>query len=148
MRDDQVLQFFRADLLAAAIDQVLDATFHDQIAVVPSDEVAAAVPSVAGETAPIVLGRSEVSAQCVRPTREQFAGHALRNVVVVFVHNAYFVLRQHRAALGADDDVFRIVESRVVEQTLRHTKHLLKRASQPGPYQPRVLRLKALTANL
>ena len=59
-----------------------------------------------------------------------------------------FVLRQHRATLGADDDVFWIVESRVVEQTLRHTKHLLKRASEPVPYEPRVLRLKALTANL
>ena len=62
--------------------------------------------------------------------------------------DAYFVLRQHRTALSADDNVFGIAESRVVEQALGHTKHLLQRASQPGPYEPRVLRLKALTANL
>src|SRR4030095_804568 len=136
MREHRVLQFSRADLLPAAIDQVFDTTFHDQIAVVPSDKVAAAVPSVAGETAPIVLRRTEVTAQCVRPTREQLARDPVRNVAVVIVHDAYFVLRQHGATLGADDDVFRIIESRVVEQTLLPYQNPVAPCIRPGAVRP------------
>ena len=71
----------------------------------------------------------EIAAEGVRAARHQASDFPARQRVAVLVRHPHFVVRAHRAALGIDDALRRIVEGGVVHQPFRHAKHLLKLAA-------------------
>ena len=99
MLQDQVLDLLGADLLAAAVDQVLLAALHH---VVPRrmlpHQIARAVEAVGRERPRVVLRRAVVAAQRVRSARAELADLAERHLVVVVVDQPHLVVRATRAA--------------------------------------------------
>jgi len=81
MLHEQQLDFLGADLLPAAVDDVLDPALDRQVPLAVDgadrDEVAGAVEPVAGERAGVVLGRVEVAAQRVRAGAAQLTDLAV-----------------------------------------------------------------------
>jgi hypothetical protein len=67
---EQQLHFLGADLLPAAVNDVLDPSLHRQVPLAADgadrDQVAGAVEAVAGERPGVVLGSVEVAAKRVR----------------------------------------------------------------------------------
>ena len=111
MAQDQILDLLGADLLAAAVDEVLLATFDHVVAgrMFPQ-QVTASVKAVGGERTLVVLGGAEVAAQRVRAARQQFADLAVGHIVIVLVDQAHLVVRADRAPAGLQSDVGRVVQ--------------------------------------
>ena len=98
MRQDQVLDLLGADLLAAAVDQVLLAALDHVVARgMLAHQIARAVEAVGGESRGVVLGRAVISAQRVGPAAAEFADFARRHDVVVLVEKPHFVVGADRA---------------------------------------------------
>ena len=74
MRQDQILDFLGADLLAAAVDQVLLAALDHVVAGrVLAHQIARAIEAVRGEGLRVVLGRAVIAAQRVGSARAELA---------------------------------------------------------------------------
>ena len=126
---DQVLDLLGADLLAAAVDQVLLAALDHVVAGrVPPHQVARAVEAVGGERAGVVLRRAEVAAQRVGPAAGQLADFAAAHLVAVVVDQPHLVVRADRPAAGLQPHLLRVVEAHEEQHPLRHAEVLLHEA--------------------
>ena len=126
MREDEVLNLLRADLLAATVDQVLLAPLDDVVAGgVPAHQVAGAVEAVRRECARVVLGHVVVAAQRVRPADQQLSDLTVRHGVAVLVDDQDLVVVANRPAGGLEPNVLRVVEAYEHQQALGHAEHLL-----------------------
>ncbi len=86
VHQDQVLDLLGADLLAAAVDQVLLAALDDVVARrMLAHQVARAIEAVGRELARVVLGHAVVAAQRVRAAARQFADFAVGHFAAVVV---------------------------------------------------------------
>ncbi|EYT83418.1 hypothetical protein CF54_07490, partial [Streptomyces sp. Tu 6176] len=132
--EDDVLDLLGGDLLAAAVDLVLAASFDDEVAAAGEpDEVAGAVEAVRGEGARVVLGGPPVAADGVGAAGEQVSGLAGGDVAVGVVHDADLVVRADGPALGGDDGLLVVVQPGVVDQSFGHAEDLLQGAAEGGP---------------
>ena len=130
MAQQQVFNLFGGDLLAAAVDLILLAPLHGDVALlVDGDQIARAVKAVGVKGAGVVFRAVEIAAEGVRPARHQTPDLTARQRVAVFVRHPHFVVRAHRAPLGVDDALRQVVERGVVHQPFRHAEHLLKLAA-------------------
>ena len=101
MHEDQVFDLLRRDLLAAAIDQVLDAPFDHVVARwVLAQQIARAVEAVIGEGARIVLLGREIPPQGIGAAHAKLAHLAERHDIVVLVEQHRLVVRTHRLTHG------------------------------------------------
>ena len=131
MGDQQVLHLFRSDLLAAAVDLVLVAALHHQVAVlVAADPVAGAVEAVRAEGLGVVFGQAVVAADGVGTAHGQFADLAGADLAALGVDHPHFVVRRQRPALGMQYALGRIVQAGVADQPLGHSQHLLQLAAE------------------
>src|SRR5690606_6687098 len=93
VRQDVVLHLVRRDLLAAAVDLVLDPALDGDVAGGGhADHVAGAVEAVRGERPGVVLGCPVVAADGVGAAGEQLAGFAGRHFGAVRTDDAEFVV--------------------------------------------------------
>src|SRR5207244_7906937 len=122
---DQVLDFFRADLLAAAVDQILLAALHDDISTrVHAHHVAGAVEAVVGEGRAIVLGGPVVATDRIGPAALELPDLAGRDLVAIVVDDANLVAVRRGAALRLHDHLGRIAGPCRAEQALGHPEDL------------------------
>ena len=127
--EHQQLHLLGVDLLAAAVDQVLDAALDGDAALAVDrrdrGEVAGAVEAVGGEGARVVLRRVEVAAQRVRPAAAQLphlpVGHL--GLGAGFEH-ADLVVRRERGADGGGAGAAGGPGTGGEEQALAHAEEL------------------------
>ncbi len=126
MRDQVRFDFLCVDLLAAAVDEVLDSSLDDEIpGRIKPHKVAGAIESIGGERFPIAFGRAEVAANGVRTAAPQFADRAGRSVGTVGLNDPDLIGWREWTTLRRECDFFALVETRVAQQSLSHSEHLL-----------------------
>src|SRR5580692_6009407 len=110
MRQDNVLDLFRADLFSSAVDQILLPTFNDVIsrAVLPH-QISRSVEAFRREYSRVIVWNSEVSAQGVGTPTAKFAHLPDGHVLSIVIQKAYLVVRRDGASHGLQTYVFRIV---------------------------------------
>src|SRR6187399_1262375 len=125
-----VLDLLGRDLLAAPVDLVLGAAFHDQIpAATAAYQVAGAVPAI-GERGAVVGIGVEVAADRVRAPGPQFTDLPVGNGAASAVENADLVVFTGWPALCGPHDLRRVGGSGEVEKTFGHAEHLLETATE------------------
>src|SRR5699024_10641202 len=102
-----VLHLVGGHLFAAAVDLVLGAAFHD--------DVAGAVEAVRGERDRVVLGGLVVAADGVGAARVQFAEGSPGDLGAVAVDDADLVVGRDGPALGGGGGLLVVVVARVVD---------------------------------
>src|SRR5690606_7377365 len=122
-----IFHFVWRDLLAAAIDLVRGASFHHKVAVRTTHyDVARAVEAVAREGSFVRFGRVVIGANGVGAACLKVTCRAVWNGIVEVIHDSDFVIGAHGTSLGAHHHVIRVVEPRVIHESLGHSEHLLK----------------------
>ncbi len=129
--EQQVFHFFGSDLFAPAVDQVLVAPFHHQVAVGGEhDPVAGAVETIGREGLGVVLGVTVVTADGVGAAGQQLPHLPHRHRLLMLVHHTNFVRRRQRPALGVQHPLWRVLGVGVADQPLGHAEHLLQAAAE------------------
>src|SRR5438034_2319514 len=100
MRQQMSLDLLGIDLFAAAIDQILDSSFDDQIArSIHPHQVASAIKSVTGERLAIALLGAIIPSNRIRSTAPQLADLTRCDLISARIHDPDFVARRHRPSL-------------------------------------------------
>jgi hypothetical protein len=126
---NQELDLLGVDLLATAVDEVLDAAL-DRVAQRPAvpagpHEIAGTVEALGGEGVAVAVWRGEVPADGVRPARGQLSGLALGHLVVrTGPQHADFIKGRDRDTDGLGPQVGGRVERGEQEQPLAHAERL------------------------
>ncbi|KAG0767118.1 hypothetical protein G6F22_017706 [Rhizopus arrhizus] len=135
-----IFDLFGGDFLTGPVDVVTRAPLHHQVAARKLlHAVTGAVEAVVGERACIGHCIVVVAANGVRAAGQQVTDFSFGHRLVVVVDHAHFVVRTDRPPLAGDDQVFRIIQPRVIDQAFGHAKHLLQRAAQAVDHPPRGL---------
>src|SRR5262249_16431555 len=126
MGQDQVLDLLRADLLAAAIDQVFLPPLDD---VVPrrmaAHQVAGHVKAVGCERPSVVFGDAVIATERVGPAHEQLPNFTVLDRLTLLIHENDFVVRADRTANRVKADLVGIVQTNEHQQALGHAEDLL-----------------------
>src|SRR5260370_33997749 len=108
---DEVLDFLRGDLLAAAVDHVLVPALDDQVAVRGlAADITAAVPAVRGERPRVLLRCPVVAPRGIRAPGEQRTRLARWQIPVLLVDEPHLVGGCQRTALRAADHLVGVIE--------------------------------------
>src|SRR5581483_6423442 len=150
VREDEVLDLLGADLLPAAVDEVLLAPLDHVVARrMAAHQVAGAVEAVRRELLRVVFRHAVVAAQRVRPAAGELADLSRRDLAAFIVDEAHLVVGADGAAAGLERHVLRVVEAHEEEHALRHAEVLLhERAREELPGAQAHFRLHALPAAL
>src|SRR5215469_17633692 len=101
MGQNEIFDFFRADFLSTAVDQILFSAFHNVVARwMPPHQISRAVKAVPSEHPRIVLRNSKVSPQSIRTATAQLAHLPLRDIITVIIKQPHFVIRGDWAPYG------------------------------------------------
>src|SRR5579884_1283579 len=131
MSEHEVLNFFRADLFTAPVDQVFLATFDDVVARwVTPEQVSRLVETIGSERFCVVFGGTEIATQGIRTPDKQFSGCPLRHLVALVVDQPQFIAGRDRPAHGLVAEFIRVIKPYVVEQPLGHTEYFLNLAGR------------------
>ncbi len=130
MAEQQVLDLFRGDLLAPAVDLIFLAPLNGDVALfINGYQIAGAVKAVLIKGAGIVFRAVVIAAEGIRAARHQPSCLTARQRVAIFIGHPDFIVRAHRAALGGEDALVRVVQASVIHQSFGHAEHLLKLAA-------------------
>src|SRR5260221_14792400 len=126
MREDQILDLLGADLLPAAVDEVLLPAFDHVIARrVQAHQVAGTVEAVGRELPRIVFGYAVVAAQRIRPAAGQLTDFAPGDLPALFVHELHLVVGRERPAPCLHAHVLGVIEAHEEEHPFGHAELLL-----------------------